>query len=55
MTDIIDNLKLVNQSCYNYNREMSETPDRLSLVFGESEVSMMEKNFQKRVDNYKGI
>ena len=49
MTDIIDTLKLVNQSCYNYNRELGETPDRLSLIFGESEVSIMEKTFQKEL------
>ncbi len=53
MTDIIDTLKLVNQSCYNYNRDLGETPERLSLVFGESEVSIMEKTFQKQLTTTK--
>jgi len=43
---VIDHLS---QASYNANRHLGETPERLSLIFGKKEVTLMEKNFQKRL------
>ena len=37
------------QASYNANRNLGESPERLALVFGKKEVTLMEKKFQKRL------
>ena len=43
---VIDHLT---QASYNANRNLGESPERLALVFGKKEVTLMEKKFQKRL------
>lgn len=43
---VIDHLS---QASYNANRQLGETPERLALIFSKKEVTLMEKNFQKRL------
>ena len=43
---VIDHLT---QASYNANRNLGESPERLALVFGKKEVTLMEKKFQRRL------
>ena len=43
---VIDHLT---KASYNANRNLGESPERLALVFGKKEVTLMEKKFQKRL------
>ena len=40
---VIDHLT---QASYNANRNLGESPERLALVFGKKEVTLMEKKLQ---------
>lgn len=43
---VIDHLTQAN---YNHNRRLGETPERLALVFGNTQVSLMEEKFQAKL------
>ena len=42
-------IDLLTQASFNANRNLGESPERLALVFGKKEVTLMEKKFQKRL------
>ena len=46
---VIDHLT---QASYNANRNLGESPERLSLVFGKKEVALMEENFQDKMTKF---
>jgi len=46
---VIDHLT---QASYNANRNLGESPERLSLIFGKKEVSLMEDKFQNKITKF---
>ena len=46
---VIDHLT---QASYNHNRNLGESPERLALVFGKKEVSLMEDKFQNKITKF---